>query len=55
MYLGQESAKLGKKVAIVDFVSKSPYGSTWGLGGFSFSFFFLTIFFNLLLFLLIIF
>ncbi|KAI1294836.1 Thioredoxin reductase 1, cytoplasmic [Halotydeus destructor] len=27
------SARLGKKVAVFDFVPPSPHGSTWGLGG----------------------
>jgi len=29
----KEAAKLGKKVAVCDFVKPSPAGSTWGLGG----------------------
>jgi thioredoxin/glutathione reductase (selenoprotein) len=30
---GREAAKLGAKVAILDFVKPSPAGSVWGLGG----------------------
>lgn len=30
---GREAAKLGAKVAILDFVKPSPAGSKWGLGG----------------------
>lgn len=29
----REAAKLGAKVALLDFVKPSPQGSTWGLGG----------------------
>lgn len=29
----KEAAALGKKVALLDFVSPSPHGTTWGLGG----------------------
>lgn len=29
----QEAKALGLKVAIFDYVSPIPYGSTWGLGG----------------------
>lgn len=29
----KEAAKLGKKVAVLDFVKPSPAGTTWGLGG----------------------
>lgn len=29
----KEAAKLGAKVAVADFVTPSPQGSTWGLGG----------------------
>jgi hypothetical protein len=29
----KEAAKLGKKVALLDFVTPSPVGTTWGLGG----------------------
>jgi len=29
----KEAAKLGKKVAVMDFVKPSPAGTTWGLGG----------------------
>ncbi|XP_014258547.1 thioredoxin reductase 1, cytoplasmic-like isoform X1 [Cimex lectularius] len=29
----KEAAKLGKKVAIVDYVAPTPKGTTWGLGG----------------------
>lgn len=29
----KEAAKLGAKVAVLDFVKPSPQGSTWGLGG----------------------
>jgi len=29
----KEAARLGKKVAVCDFVKPSPAGSTWGLGG----------------------
>ncbi|XP_068714521.1 thioredoxin reductase 1, cytoplasmic-like isoform X3 [Montipora foliosa] len=29
----KEAAKLGKKVAVLDFVKPSPVGTTWGLGG----------------------
>ncbi|RMX52297.1 hypothetical protein pdam_00010349 [Pocillopora damicornis] len=29
----KEAAKYGKKVAVLDFVSPSPQGSVWGLGG----------------------
>merc|ERR1719454_1821980 len=29
----KEAAKLGKKVACLDFVTPSPQGTTWGLGG----------------------
>merc|ERR1711963_130394 len=29
----KEAARLGKKVAVLDFVVPSPAGSTWGLGG----------------------
>ncbi len=29
----QESSKLGKKVAVVDFVKPTPKGTKWGLGG----------------------
>merc|ERR1711972_277706 len=29
----KEAARLGKKVAVLDFVNPSPAGSTWGLGG----------------------
>eukprot|EP00030_Apusomonadida_sp_AF-17_P006122 a677752_82.p2 GENE.a677752_82~~a677752_82.p2 ORF type:complete len:543 (+),score=269.64 a677752_82:173-1630(+) len=29
----REAAKLGAKVAVLDFVTPSPQGSTWGLGG----------------------
>jgi len=29
----KEAAKLGKKVAVCDFVKPSPAGTTWGLGG----------------------
>lgn len=29
----KESAKLGKKVAVLDFVTPTPIGTTWGLGG----------------------
>lgn len=29
----KEAAKLGKKVAVLDFVKPSPAGTQWGLGG----------------------
>lgn len=29
----KEAAKLGKKVAVLDFVTPTPIGTTWGLGG----------------------
>merc|ERR1719494_1520176 len=29
----KEAARLGKKVAVLDFVKPSPAGTTWGLGG----------------------
>ena len=29
----KQAAKLGKKVAVCDFVQPSPSGTTWGLGG----------------------
>lgn len=29
----QEAAKLGRKVALLDFVTPSPQGTRWGLGG----------------------
>ena len=29
----KQAAKLGKKVAVCDFVKPSPAGTTWGLGG----------------------
>ena len=29
----KEAAKLGKKVALLDFVTPSPLGTAWGLGG----------------------
>ncbi|GFS52899.1 thioredoxin reductase 1, cytoplasmic [Trichonephila inaurata madagascariensis] len=29
----KEAAKLGKKVAVLDFVTPTPVGTTWGLGG----------------------
>ena len=29
----KEAARLGKKVAVCDFVKPSPAGTTWGLGG----------------------
>ncbi|XP_054711967.1 thioredoxin reductase 1, cytoplasmic-like [Uloborus diversus] len=29
----KESARLGKKVAVLDFVTPTPIGTTWGLGG----------------------
>jgi len=29
----KEAARLGKKVALLDFVKPSPQGSTWGIGG----------------------
>ena len=29
----KQAAKLGKKVAVCDFVQPSPAGTTWGLGG----------------------
>ncbi|UYV83729.1 TXNRD1 [Cordylochernes scorpioides] len=29
----QEAARLGKKVAVLDFVKPTPLGTTWGLGG----------------------
>ncbi|KAL3914913.1 MAG: hypothetical protein SGPRY_007451, partial [Prymnesium sp.] len=29
----KQAAKLGKKVAVCDFVKPSPHGTTWGLGG----------------------
>uniref|UniRef100_A0A2L2XZH9 thioredoxin-disulfide reductase (NADPH) n=1 Tax=Parasteatoda tepidariorum TaxID=114398 RepID=A0A2L2XZH9_PARTP len=29
----KEAAKLGKKVAVLDFVKPTPIGTTWGLGG----------------------
>jgi len=29
----QEAAKLGRKVAVCDFVKPTPIGTTWGLGG----------------------
>ena len=29
----KQAAKLGKKVAVCDFVKPSPVGTTWGLGG----------------------
>ena len=29
----KEAARLGKKVAVCDFVKPSPIGTTWGLGG----------------------
>merc|ERR1711992_382658 len=29
----KEAARLGKKVAVCDFVVPSPAGTTWGLGG----------------------
>lgn len=30
---GRNAAKLGAKVAVIDFVKPSPYGSKYGLGG----------------------
>jgi pyruvate/2-oxoglutarate dehydrogenase complex dihydrolipoamide dehydrogenase (E3) component len=32
MYM-QEAAKLGKRVAVCDFVKPTPVGTAWGLGG----------------------
>lgn len=29
----KEAAKLGKKVALLDLVTPTPIGTTWGLGG----------------------
>jgi pyruvate/2-oxoglutarate dehydrogenase complex dihydrolipoamide dehydrogenase (E3) component len=29
----QEASKLGKKVAVCDFVKPTPVGTAWGLGG----------------------
>ena len=29
----KEAARLGRKVAVCDFVTPSPPGTTWGLGG----------------------
>lgn len=33
MSAAKTAGKLGKKVALADFVKPSPIGTTWGLGG----------------------
>lgn len=33
MAASKEAARLGAKVAVLDFVKPSPYGTSWGLGG----------------------
>lgn len=33
MSAAKAAGKLGKKVALADFVKPSPIGTTWGLGG----------------------
>lgn len=36
MAASKEAARLGKKVALLDFVVPTPLGTTWGLGGWCF-------------------
>jgi len=31
--VAQEAARLGAKVAVLDYVKPTPYGSKWGIGG----------------------